>query len=135
MSTTRSAWRCAACASAGVNRTSVARATARSCATVTRGSSDTDGERALTWRHYASPSRDARDQRERETSFTRLAEVERAAGAHLGDDVEAVGREELLTRMRGGDAILLDVRPHEEYDAGQIEGARSIPIDELERRL
>jgi rhodanese-related sulfurtransferase len=27
------------------------------------------------------------------------------------------------------------VRPAEEYAAGHIEGARSIPIDELERRL
>ena len=31
--------------------------------------------------------------------------------------------------------MLVDVRPEEEYAAGHIEGARSIPIDELERRL
>jgi rhodanese-related sulfurtransferase len=31
--------------------------------------------------------------------------------------------------------VLVDVRPAEEYAAGHIEGARSIPIDELESRL
>jgi rhodanese-related sulfurtransferase len=31
--------------------------------------------------------------------------------------------------------VLVDVRPEEEYAAGHIEGAHSIPIDELERRL
>jgi rhodanese-related sulfurtransferase/predicted transcriptional regulator len=67
----------------------------------------------------------------RQTSVTRLAEVERAAHAYLGDDSEAVDRDELMARMRRGDVIVVDVRPHEEYAAGHIEGARSIPIDEL----
>ena len=31
--------------------------------------------------------------------------------------------------------MLVDVRPDEEFEAGHIEGARSIPIDELEQRL
>jgi rhodanese-related sulfurtransferase len=37
--------------------------------------------------------------------------------------------------MARGDVVLVDVRPEEEYAAGHIDGARSIPIDELERRL
>jgi rhodanese-related sulfurtransferase len=71
----------------------------------------------------------------RETSVARLAEVERAAGEYLGEDVEAIGREELVDRLRRGDVILVDVRPSEEFDAGHIDGARSIPIDELQDRL
>jgi rhodanese-related sulfurtransferase/DNA-binding HxlR family transcriptional regulator len=71
----------------------------------------------------------------RNASAARLAEVERAARDYLGDEVEAVGREELTARLSRGDAILVDVRPAEEYAAGHIEGARSIPIDELKRRL
>jgi rhodanese-related sulfurtransferase/predicted transcriptional regulator len=71
----------------------------------------------------------------RDTSLTRLAEVERAARDYLGDDVEAIDRAELLTRMRTGDVVLVDVRPREEYNAGHIDGARSIPIDQLERHL
>jgi rhodanese-related sulfurtransferase len=31
--------------------------------------------------------------------------------------------------------VLVDVRPESEFAAGHIEGARSIPLDELERRL
>jgi rhodanese-related sulfurtransferase len=31
--------------------------------------------------------------------------------------------------------VLVDVRPDEEFAAGHIEGARSIPLDELEQRL
>jgi rhodanese-related sulfurtransferase len=71
----------------------------------------------------------------RDASVARLAEVERAAREYLGEDVEAIGREELIERLRRGDIILVDVRPSEEFEAGHIEGARSIPLDELNRRL
>jgi rhodanese-related sulfurtransferase len=71
----------------------------------------------------------------REASATRLAEVQRAAREYLGDEVEAIGRDELIGRMARGDVVLVDVRPPEEFDAGHIHGARSIPIAELNRRL
>jgi len=71
----------------------------------------------------------------RDASLTRLAEVERAARDYLGDEVEAIDREELRSRLRKGEVVLVDVRPREEYEAGHIQGARSIPIDELDDRL
>jgi rhodanese-related sulfurtransferase/DNA-binding HxlR family transcriptional regulator len=71
----------------------------------------------------------------RDASVSHLAEVERAARAYLGDDVEGIGREELIARLRKGDVVLVDVRPAEEFEAGHVEGARSIPINELEDRL
>ena len=71
----------------------------------------------------------------REVSLVRLAEVERAAREYLGGDVDAIGRDELIARMRSGEAVLVDVRPSEEFQAGHIEGARSIPLEELESRL
>jgi rhodanese-related sulfurtransferase len=71
----------------------------------------------------------------REASALRLAEVERAAREYLGGEVEAIGRDELVKRLARGDVVLVDVRPPEEYAAGHIEGARSVPLDELERRL
>ena len=71
----------------------------------------------------------------RDVSFARLAEVERAARDYLGGDVEEIGRAELIERMRDGQAVLIDVRPSNEFEAGHIDGARSIPLDELERRL
>ena len=71
----------------------------------------------------------------REASATRLAEVQRAAREYLGDEVEAIGSEELVARMARGDVVLVDVRPPEEFEAGHIDGARSIPIEELKQRL
>jgi rhodanese-related sulfurtransferase len=71
----------------------------------------------------------------RDVSVSQLAEVERAARDYLGDDVDAVGRDELIARLRKGDVVLVDVRPSEEFEAGHIKGARSIPLSELEDRL
>jgi rhodanese-related sulfurtransferase len=71
----------------------------------------------------------------RDASATRLAEVERAAREYLGAEVEAISREELVKRLRGNDVVLVDVRPAEEFDAGHIDGAVSIPLDELDERL
>ena len=71
----------------------------------------------------------------RDVSGERIADVDRAAREYLGGEVEAVGREELLGRLGRGEAVLVDVRPVEEYAAGHIDGARSIPIAELMDRL
>src|SRR6266568_382544 len=71
----------------------------------------------------------------RDASIARLGDVERAARDYLGDEVDAIGRDELIARLRKGDVVLVDVRPSEEYEAGHIDGARSIPIEELEGRL
>jgi rhodanese-related sulfurtransferase len=71
----------------------------------------------------------------RDASVARLAEVERAARDYLGEEVEAIGREELIERLRRGDVVLVDVRPAKEFAAGHIDGARSIPLDELRERL
>ena len=71
----------------------------------------------------------------RNASVARLGEVERAARDYLGADVDMIDREELIERLSRGDVVLVDVRPREEYEAGHIEGAHSIPLEELERRL
>lgn len=67
----------------------------------------------------------------------RLAEVDRIVAAYIGDpdELEPVTRPELLERARSGRVTVLDVRPAEEFEAGHIPGAVSIPIDELEERL
>lgn len=71
----------------------------------------------------------------RDVSAARLAEVERAARDYLGEEVEAIDRDELRARLARGEIVLVDVRPSEEFEAGHIEGASSIPLDELERRI
>lgn len=49
----------------------------------------------------------------------------------LVEDLEVVGRDELLERLRAGTVTLLDVRPVAEYRAGHVPGARSVPLDQL----
>lgn len=63
--------------------------------------------------------------------------VERIVDTYLSDrkELEAIDVAELRDRLDAGDVILLDVRPRVEFDAGHIPGARSLPIDELDRRL
>jgi rhodanese-related sulfurtransferase len=64
-----------------------------------------------------------------------LADVEAARVAYVGHDTDYVSRDELLRRVRAGQVAMVDVRPHEEYAAGHIPGALSIPLDELPKRL
>lgn len=73
----------------------------------------------------------------RKVAKTQLAEVDRLVQMYLRDraGMEAVGFHELRARMREGSAILVDVRPRQEYAAGHIAGAVSIPYDEIEGRL
>lgn len=49
--------------------------------------------------------------------------------------VSAVGREELLAMVESGAAVVIDVRPSEEYRSGHIAGTVSIPLDRLADHL
>jgi len=72
----------------------------------------------------------------RDVATKHLAETERAAREFLGEDgVEAVSRDDLLYRLRSGGLVLLDVRPTSEFQAGHIDGAMSIPLDQLTEHL
>ncbi len=51
------------------------------------------------------------------------------------EDMEAIDREQLISRAQSGDTIVLDVRPREEYEAGHLPFAQSLPLEELEQRL
>lgn len=65
-----------------------------------------------------------------------LPDVTAARTAYLGPpDAEPVGRDELLRRVERHQATVLDVRPAEEYAAGHVPGAVSIPLDELADRI
>lgn len=67
----------------------------------------------------------------------RLAEVEQIKRHFLEgrEGMEPVDRDALLKRVREGAVTVLDVRPSEEYKAGHIPGAISIPLKELELHL
>ncbi len=68
---------------------------------------------------------------------SRLAEVELIKRQFLAgrEGMEPVNREALLGLVREGAVTVLDVRPVEEYNAGHIAGAISIPLKELQLRL
>lgn len=64
------------------------------------------------------------------------AAVPAARDAYLGvDGAGVIGRDELRARAEAGEVVVLDVRPLEEYLAGHIPGARSIPVGELADRI
>jgi rhodanese-related sulfurtransferase len=73
----------------------------------------------------------------RDLARKRLAEVEQVVRDYFGarDDMEPVSRDGLLRRIKEKEVAVLDVRPAEEYAAGHIPGAVSIPVAELEQRL
>ncbi len=68
---------------------------------------------------------------------SRLAEVEQIKRQVLEgrEGMEPVDRDALLTRVKEGVVTVLDVRPLEEFQAGHIPGAISIPLKELKFRL
>lgn len=68
---------------------------------------------------------------------SRLAEVDRVVENYLEDRdaLEAVDATELMERLSDGSVVVLDVRPVEEYRAGHIPGALSVPLDALEAAL
>jgi rhodanese-related sulfurtransferase len=73
----------------------------------------------------------------RSLAESRLAEVEMVTRQYLEERgaLEAVGTDELVKRVRAGDVTLIDVRPREEYLAGHLPGAISLPLDDLKKRL
>lgn len=66
-----------------------------------------------------------------------LAEVQQIVAAYFGarDSLEAVSRDALLARLEGEGVTLLDVRPEDEFAAGHLPGALSMPLDRLEAAI
>lgn len=67
----------------------------------------------------------------------RLVEFEKIVSnfSGAGEEMTPVDREELIRRAHNNEITVIDVRPHEEYEAGHIPGARSVPLDEIETYL
>jgi rhodanese-related sulfurtransferase len=69
-----------------------------------------------------------------ETQLAEIREITRQF-VESRQGLQAVDREQLLTKVRDGSVTVLDVRPPEEFRAAHLPGALSIPLKELERRL
>ncbi len=67
----------------------------------------------------------------------RSAELKETARTFFNerDSMEPITKEELMKRAQNNDAIILDVRPYQEYQSGHIPGSLSIPLSELKNRL
>jgi rhodanese-related sulfurtransferase len=67
----------------------------------------------------------------------RLAEVSALTRDYFEERgaLEPIDGGELKRRMREGAVTLIDVRPRKEFEAAHIEGAISVPVDELPQRL
>jgi rhodanese-related sulfurtransferase len=67
----------------------------------------------------------------------RYAEIREVAESYLErrDTLEPIPPEELRRRLHAGEVTLIDVRPEDEFAAGHIPGALSVPVAELPRRL
>lgn len=65
---------------------------------------------------------------------TRLPEVRELVRDYFESpyDLDGIAAPELLRRVRGGQVMLLDVRPNDEFQAGHVPGAVSVPLEELE---
>lgn len=73
----------------------------------------------------------------RRLARARLAEVDEVVDAYFSarDTLEPIGHHELLVRSERAEVVVLDVRPREEFEAGHIPGAISIPLEDLRARL
>ena len=67
----------------------------------------------------------------RTTAERQLAELPVAVRAYLdgADEFEEIDRDELRRRLAHGSAVLIDVRPPEEYAQGHLPGAISVPLE------
>ncbi len=65
----------------------------------------------------------------------RLPEIDRLRDEYAAGSGEDVAWPDVQRLIKRGDAVLIDVRPPEEFVHGHIDGAISIPVDELASRL
>ena len=73
----------------------------------------------------------------RSESEERLVELQMALAslAEHKDDLEGLDRAAILKKAKAGEVLVLDVRPGSEFAAGHLPYARSLPVDELRKRL
>lgn len=73
----------------------------------------------------------------REIGFERFTEIEKLVKdfREKKNVLEAVSIDELVTKMKSSNVVLIDVRPEQEFRAGHIPNAISIPIDKLVRKI
>jgi rhodanese-related sulfurtransferase len=67
----------------------------------------------------------------------RLVELQVALASLVDhrDDLEGFDRKAILKKARAGEVLVLDVRPEDEFTTAHLPHARSLPVDELRKRI
>ncbi|EUC20330.1 ArsR/SmtB family transcription factor [Paraburkholderia hospita] len=67
----------------------------------------------------------------------RLVELQMALASIVehGDELKGVDRASILQKASAGEVIVLDVRPEDEFTTAHLPHARSLPVNELKKRL
>ena len=67
----------------------------------------------------------------------RLVELQVALASIVehGDELEGIDRAAIMKKAKSGEVLVLDVRPEEEFASAHLPHARSLPVDELRKRL
>lgn len=67
----------------------------------------------------------------------RLVELQVALASIVehGDELEGIDRAAIMKKAKAGEVLVLDVRPEEEFASAHLPHARSLPVDELRKRL
>lgn len=67
----------------------------------------------------------------------RLVELQVALASIVehGDELQGIDRASILKRAKAGEVLVLDVRPAQEFASAHLPHARSLPVDELKKRL
>lgn len=73
----------------------------------------------------------------RDVAERHLSDVDKIVNTYLTakDNLDPIPAAELLERVKQDLVTVLDVRPKEEYEAGHVQGAINIPVEELEQHL
>jgi len=73
----------------------------------------------------------------RQQAEERLVELRMAVASAMehADDLQEVDRQSILAKAQAGEVLVLDVRPLEEFEAGHLPYAQSMPVNELKKRL
>lgn len=73
----------------------------------------------------------------RDVAERHISDVDKLVNTYLTekDDLKPIPATELLEMVKQDLVTVLDVRPQEEFNAGHVQGAINIPINELEQHL
>ena len=76
-------------------------------------------------------------ERIRDLASEQLEAIEQLVSDHLGQrhEIDWITKRELRRRLRRHEVVLIDVRTADDFAAGHIAGARSMPLQELARQI